>query len=276
MSDRHYEEKKGSVSSRFIRLLQRFRLVFIVVAAGAVLFPIVYYIVDSINQKTIAEGAKMMYELDQKNGAYRAAEDKDKKAAAEKELLDLVDKTASQFSGRYAGTYALLMGANLDYQKLTAADTADKKTPALDMLRYLSRAVDSAGDGILAPVALNQLGTIVENLAALAPAASGGGSAVSLEELQKIVPSKTIGTDKPAKPEDVAFDVYKYLVDQYPKSLYSAEALVNMGFLLEARGDAKGAYDLYSRLESGYPSTMWTKMAINRKIALEANGLVTN
>ncbi len=274
MSDRHHEERSMSASKRIVRFLQRYRFVFLVLAAGAVLFPIVFFIVDSINQRTMNEGAAAMYELDKQRDAYNAETDKDKKAADKKQLFSLIDTTADRFRGRYAGAYALLMRADMNYAAVTAPDAADTKEPALSILRDLSRVVDTTDDNVLVTVALNHLGTVVQNLANLAPAAGGGGSAIGLQELLEIVPKSALGAAKPGKTEDVAFDVFQSLVDRFPKCLYAPEAIVNMGFLLEAKGDAKAAYDLYGRLESDFGPSLWTKIAINRKIALEAEGLV--
>ncbi|MBN2353201.1 MAG: hypothetical protein JXD23_11570 [Spirochaetales bacterium] len=276
MSDRHHEEKSRSISKRIVRFFQRYRIVLLVLAAGAVLFPIVYYVVSSINQRMVNDGAAAMYELDKQRDDYNAEQDADKKADAKRELFQLIGTNADRFQGWYAGAYALLMRADINYQDVTAPNAADTKEPTVSILRDLSRVVDTAGDNVLVPLALTKLGTIVQNLDNLAPAASGEGSAVGLDELMKIVPRKALGTAKPEKIDEVAFAVFQNLVDRFPKSLYTPQALVNMGFLLEAKGDAQGAYDLYGRLESDYGTSLWTKIAVNRKIAMEAEGLVKN
>jgi tetratricopeptide (TPR) repeat protein len=274
MSDHQHQEKKVSVSRQLVRIIQRYRIVFIVLAVAAIVFPIVYFVVDSTRQKTMMEGAKKIAELDEKQKTYDDEKDKDKKIVAEKELLDAIDKTAGQFGGDYAGSYSLLMRVRINYQKLVAVETIDKKVPALAVITDLSRIINQAGDNILTPLALNHLATILRNLGTLVPD-SAGGKGVSLDELVKILPGKVLGSAKPAKTDEAALLVFQYLVEHYPKSLNAAEALMNIGFLMEAKGDTKAALEAYGRLESGYGNNLWTKMAVNRKLALEAGKVGT-
>jgi ABC-type maltose transport system permease subunit len=272
MSDRHHEDKKKKMSYRLARLLQRYRLIIIIVGTAVVLFPIGYYVFEAVKQAANDAAARQNVTLNEKWDEYQSQQDKAKKDALEKELMTVIEQSAAAYPDKYAGIQALFMRADINTEMMANADAAKKKDLYLTVVRDLMRVADAAEGNILAPQALMRAASDIQNEERLLSADALAG----LDEIIALVPGKVMGAEKPATIRDLSLVIYRYTVNRYPNSLYVPEALINTGFILEAQSKLKEAGEVYSRLESDFASSNWTKIAVNRKIELENKGALGN
>ncbi len=67
---------------------------------------------------------------------------------------------------------------------------------------------------------------------------------------------------------DVAAELYKQLVDEYPDSQYTEEAQFWIGYCLEKNGNSQDAYLAFNTLERKFPQSTWLDDAVQHKIVL--------
>lgn len=273
MSDRHHhEDSKTKLSHRLSRVIQRYRIVFIVLGVLVVLFPIGYYVFDAIRQSNNEAAARQNDELNKKWDEYQSEKDEAKKTSIEAELMTVIEKSASSFPDKFAGIQALFMRTDINTDKMADADNAKKKELYLAIIKDLLRIADQAEGNILVPQALMRAAADIQNED---KKLSADGMA-SIDEINGLVPGKIMGDAKPASVKDLSLVMYRYVVSRYPESLYVPEALVDIGFILEDQSKPKEADEVYSRLESEFATSNWTKIAINRKLDMENKGVLGN
>jgi tetratricopeptide (TPR) repeat protein len=278
MPVQHDQEKKARVSSSFAQFIQRYRLFLVILGVGVILFPIVFWVVATISNSIFEAATLQAYSVEKKYDEYKQATDPDKKATIEKDLFKLLQETADKYGNMNAGARALYIRATINYEKSSTAAAKDKKDLITSTIGDFTRVAENAGGSFMAPLSLMQAANIVQNIPFLIPEDTTTGLLITIDEITNVIPKRFVSTGG-AKPEsfnDVALALYKNVADNYAKSIYIAEALINMGALLEAKGKYKEAGDIYGKLESEYANNDWTKVAINRKIKLQADGLLTN
>jgi hypothetical protein len=277
MLERHEHEKKMKASKLLAQFIQRYRLFFLILGLAVILFPIVYFVVDSISRKSLEDATVKAYLVDRKYDDYRKEPDAAKKAAVEKELFALIDETYAKFGSYYAGARALFVRGTVNYEKALAGTAGEKKALVTSAVKDFATIADVSGSDIIVPLALMQAAAITQNIPLLIKSDTGGGFTVSPEEIASVIPKKLLGdgTNPVSSFEDIALVLFQYIVDNYNKSVYNAEALINIGYLYETKKSFKEAGEIYGKLESEYSNNDWTKVAINRKIKLQADGLLS-
>jgi hypothetical protein len=272
MAERHHEESKVKMSRRIASVIHRYRIVFLIVGAAVILFPIGYYVVDAIRKSQNEAAAVQNNKLNEKWDAYQGEQDEAKKKVLEGEVLTMIEESAAAFPDKYAGIQARFMRADMNEGKMAEADAAKKKELYLAVLKDLLTIADTAEGNILVPQALMRAAADIQN----EDQKLSDDSMASLPEIIALIPGKVLEGAVPADAQDTALIIYRYVTTRYAESLYVPEALITIGFILEKQSKPKEAGEIYSRLESEFATSNWTKIAVNRKIDLENKGVIGN